>query len=68
MRRNILIVVLLGGVASVGLQAQSGSAPSPPFSGKQAELGRELGEKAAELQKQIRSTDDWTTEAFRQLC
>jgi metallo-beta-lactamase class B len=44
------------------LQGQTPSAPRAPFTAKQAELGKELGAKAAELQKQI-ATSEWADPA-----
>jgi metallo-beta-lactamase class B len=63
MHRNFLMIGLLVCVPGVSLQAQTGSAPYPPFTAKQAELGKALGEKAAELQKQIPNTDAWSLPA-----
>ena len=63
MHRGILTIGLLVSVPTLFLLAQTGAAPHPPFTAKQAELGKELTAKAAELQKQITSQDQWSEPA-----
>lgn len=57
------IVAALVCLPKVILHAQSSSAPQAPFTAKQAELGKELNAKAAELQKQITNQDEWAEPA-----
>lgn len=50
MKQSLLFTVLS---ACLTLQAQTTSAPYPPFTAKQAELGKELVAKSQEIRKQI---------------
>ena len=54
MQRDIVVMIgLLTCVPGLTLSAQTASAPGAPFTVRQAELGKELSAKAAELQKEI---------------
>jgi metallo-beta-lactamase class B len=53
MHRALLLLGLLVAVPCVILQAQTASAPYPPFTAKQAELGKQLVATSLEIRKQI---------------
>lgn len=53
MHRIFLTAALAGSIACAFLQGQTQSAPYPPFTAKQAELGKELVAKSLEIRKQI---------------
>jgi len=53
MKQSLLFLVLSACLAYATLQAQTTSAPYPPFTAKQAELGKELAAKSQEIRKQI---------------
>jgi metallo-beta-lactamase class B len=52
MKRNFRVALLIC-AASLSIQAQTSRAPYPPFTAKEAELGKELAAKSLEVRKQI---------------
>ena len=53
MHRAPLVLGLMVAIPCVILQAQTASAPYPPFTAKQAELGKQLVATSLEIRKQI---------------
>lgn len=53
MHRTLLVLSLLVTIPCAILQAQTASAPYPPFTAKQAELGKQLVATSLEIRKQI---------------
>src|SRR5579885_3405894 len=53
MCRFLFVPALLTALCSCALVAQTHSAPYPPFTAKQAELGKDLVAKSLEIRKQI---------------
>jgi len=53
MNRTFPLVVLLACASCLPVQSQTHSAPYPPFTGKQAELGKQMVATSLEVRKQI---------------
>ena len=64
MNRNLWLVGLLVCVPCATVCAQTHAAPYPPFTAKQAELGKELAAKSQEIRKQI-TERRWPAEPFK---